>query len=65
MATTIGPASRCTTKPKAPNGIYVIDQWPAQSKKFISTRFIYAKKMNADGSYDNPSDNAAAFSVIK
>jgi hypothetical protein len=47
------------------NGIYVIDQWPAASKKFISKRFIYVKKINPDGTYVEPSDNAAAFSVIK
>jgi hypothetical protein len=47
------------------NGIYVIDQWPAKGKEFISKRFIYVKKVYADGTYETPSDNAAAFSVIK
>jgi len=47
------------------NGIYIIDQWPAASKKFISKRFIYVKKVHPDGTYEDPSDNAAAFSVIK
>lgn len=47
------------------NGIYVVDQWPAKEKKFISKRFIYVKKVYADGSFESPSDNAAAFSVIK
>lgn len=50
---------------QVPNGIYVIDQWPAKEKQFISKRFIYAKKVYADGTYETPSDNAAAFSVIK
>jgi hypothetical protein len=47
------------------NGIYVIDQWPSPDKKSISKRFIYAKKVYADGSFETPSDNAAAFSVIE
>jgi hypothetical protein len=47
------------------NGIYVVDQWPAKEKKFITKRFIYSKKAYADGSFETPSDNAAAFSVIK
>jgi hypothetical protein len=47
------------------NGIYVIDQWPGRDKKFISKRFIYVKKIFADGSFETPSDNAAAFSVIE
>ncbi len=42
-----------------------VDQWPAKEKKFISKRFIYVKKVYADGSFESPSDNAAAFSVIK
>ncbi|MEO7493475.1 MAG: BPSL0067 family protein [Massilia sp.] len=47
------------------NGIYVVDQWPAKEKKLISKRFIYAKKVYADGTYETPSDNALAFSVIR
>jgi hypothetical protein len=37
----------------------------AKEKKFITKRFIYSKKAYADGSFETPSDNAAAFSVIK
>lgn len=47
------------------NGIYVVDQWPAKEKKLISKRFIYVKRVYDDGSFESPSDNAAAFSVIK
>lgn len=47
------------------DGIYVIDQWPAPTKKTISIRFIRKKRRNPDGSYYNPTDNADAFSVIK
>lgn len=47
------------------DGIYVIDQWPLNDRDTISKRFIRVRKKNADGTYDRPSDNAAAFSVIE
>jgi hypothetical protein len=47
------------------DGIYVIDQWPGPRKKSISKRFIKTKKLYSNGEYETPSDNAAAFSVIK
>lgn len=47
------------------DGIYVIDQWPNSGRSTIAKRFIPLKKVNADGSFERPSDNAAAFSVIE
>ncbi len=47
------------------DGIYVIDQWPAPTKKTISIRFIRKKRRNSDGSYYNPTDDADAFSLIQ
>jgi len=47
------------------DGIYVIDQWPDKDKETISKRFIRLKKINPNGTYETPSDNAAAFSVIE
>lgn len=47
------------------DGIYVIDQWTTSGSPYIQMRFIRVKKRNADGTYLTPSDNAAAFSVIK
>ena len=47
------------------NGIYVVDQWTHEDKKTITLRFIYIKKTYPDGTFERPSDNAAAFSVIE
>ncbi|MCG2583570.1 BPSL0067 family protein [Massilia sp. TS11] len=47
------------------NGIYIVDQWDNPEKKTISIRFIYDKGKKKDGSFVTPSDNAAAFSIIK
>ncbi len=47
------------------DGIYVIDQWPGRDKRSISKRFIRLKKTYSNGQYETPSDNAAAFFVIK
>ncbi len=47
-------------------GIWVIDQWnPDDDKPLISRRFIKRKEIYDDGTYQSPSDNAFAFSVIK
>lgn len=47
------------------DGIYVIDQWPKSGRSTIAKRFIAVKRVNDDGSFEQPSDNAAAFSVIE
>lgn len=48
------------------DGIWVVDQWNAGgAKPTISRRFIVRKEIYDDGSYEDPSDNAFAFSVIK
>jgi len=47
-------------------GIWVVDQWnPDVDKPLISRRFIARKEIYDDGSFERPSDNAFAFSVIK
>ncbi|MBJ7314365.1 BPSL0067 family protein [Rugamonas sp. CCM 8940] len=47
------------------DGIYVVDQWPNNGTDKIEKRFIRLKKRYANGIYETPSDNAAAFSVIR
>lgn len=47
------------------DGLYILDQWKAPTKKSISIRFVSRKGRNSDGTYINPSDNADAFSVIE
>jgi hypothetical protein len=46
-------------------GIWVIDQWPGPKKRTISKRFIGRREIWDDGTYDRPSDNCFAFSVIE
>ena len=47
-------------------GIWVVDQWnPDDDKPLISRRFIVRREIYDDGTYQKPSDNAFAFSVIK
>ena len=44
--------------------MYVIDQWPAKGKKFITKRFIYVKKVYADGAYETPRKGGAPIGDI-
>jgi hypothetical protein len=47
-------------------GIWVVDQWNLDTaKRTISRRFIIRREIYDDGTYERPSDNAFAFSVIK
>ena len=44
------------------SGIFIMDQWT--SKASISQRKIKFRGQKADGTYNNPSNNGDAFSVI-
>ena len=47
-------------------GLWVVDQWnPDGAKPLISRRFIRRFEIYDDGTFDRPSDNAFAFSVIR
>lgn len=46
-------------------GIWVIDQWRGPRKRLISKRFIGRREIWDDGTFDRPSDNCFAFSVIE
>lgn len=49
------------------NGIWVMDQWPGDvdAKPTVSKRFIPSRGKKKDGSFDRPSNNADAFSIIE
>ena len=47
-------------------GIWVIDQWKGDpNKPQVSKRFIRSQGKNKAGDFNNPSNNADAFSVIE
>jgi hypothetical protein len=46
-------------------GIWVVDQWPGKPKREVSRRFIRVKPVLPNGRFADPSNNAAAFSVIE
>lgn len=47
-------------------GIWVIDQWKADPNKLkVSKRYLINKGKRKDGSYNDPSNNADAFSIIE
>lgn len=48
-------------------GLYVIDQWirSSDAKKVIRRRKIGRKNIWDDGTYETPSDNAFAYSIIE
>lgn len=49
-----------------PNGFWLMDQWAHDDlKPNISSRYIRSKGKNPDGSYNDPSNNADAFSTIE
>lgn len=48
------------------NGIWVMDQWKDDAAKpTVSKRYLSKKGTAANGSYNNPSNNADAYSVIE
>lgn len=47
------------------NGIYVMDQWSASNKLFISERFLRSQGKERDGTFTHASNNAEAFYVIE
>lgn len=48
-------------------GIYIMDQYTYGTRKepIVDSRFVPALGKNTDGTYENPSNNADAFSVIE
>jgi hypothetical protein len=47
------------------SGITVMDQWVSTSKPTISSRKLFFKGKNRDGTFVDPSNNGDAFSIIE
>ncbi|TRX75143.1 BPSL0067 family protein [Pseudomonas mangiferae] len=51
---------------KDANGIWIMDQWKDDKRKpFVSKRYIRRKGKNSKGGYNDPSNNADAYSIIE